>query len=215
MTDCIEYKIAKKSLNSNTKLVTNSAKLVEYTVKSNHLGSEKAIVDTLANEVVWERVSNQLDERKRSYLCSSSFTRIELKQRQHAQQKGRYRFYWCGEEYMWKHYGYTSHHFKCVHTNSGEVVADFRYLTWAVLEMGRLKLFPKDYLRTAGLKEFIIFSCIDLLEDSLLAKKGSSPLLLAASADAKILGAAGYHHRHAASVSSDLETTPFLASMKA
>ncbi|KAJ1909185.1 hypothetical protein IWQ60_011311 [Tieghemiomyces parasiticus] len=167
----IEFKIVKKNLIGNVKHVFNADKSSEYTKKANTLGLDKMFFGSGANgSSSWEMVPDAVSSRKRVYINNKLHMTIELRQKQWSSNDGglaRYKFHWCGEEFVWKQYGYKDHNFKCVHLASDQTIADFNYFTWALMDVGTLKLVPNQYLQSRGLKEFLIFSCIDLLEDSL------------------------------------------------
>ncbi|KAJ1654183.1 hypothetical protein IWQ61_005841 [Dispira simplex] len=163
----LEYKITRKSLTSKTMHVVNSEKIVEFVKESNADGSDKVLRDGFSNEVVWRLDFHANEPRLRTYVNSNIFTRIELNKRNNHGQ-GRFTFYWCGEKYRWVHYNYAGHNFKCIHVLSNEVVADFHYATWALLDLGKLKIQPQQHPWSCGFREYLMFSAIDLVEDSLV-----------------------------------------------
>ncbi|KAJ1976254.1 hypothetical protein H4R34_004046 [Dimargaris verticillata] len=195
--DYIEYKVVKKSFTSTVKQIVNAQKVVEFTKRSKYDGAEKVLLDGFSEEVVWEVATQPANQRKKAYTNASIFTKIEVTKK-NAPGHSRYRFYWCGEEFIWKHYGYAGCNFKCVHSISEEVVADFHYITWSVLDVGKLKIFPQQHRWSNGFKEFLIFSVIDIVEDTLaIGRKLNSP-------------AAGKANVNTVGTDSTLETTPFL-----
>ncbi|KAJ1972803.1 hypothetical protein H4R34_005284 [Dimargaris verticillata] len=145
------------------KSVVNASWDVEYIRRSTFPAFRKRLVNAQTEQTVWEHRTVQLNPSERTYRSPTYDSQLSL-YRCWGFHLSYHAFIWDETSYIWRRQAKHGISYKCHDEHTNLVVADFKWCYDATI-LGRLKVSSSvDHI--PGLREFLIFTAIDLVEIS-------------------------------------------------